>query len=113
MRKKENHPVTTDQLSNPTVKAAIEALQNDDPKAWLALFEPDAKLYGDSSPRDLSKFTEDAFGHERFTSIDRVENDGLDLFGEFHSHQWGDFRTYFKFQVSAEEKIKRLDIGQA
>jgi hypothetical protein len=112
MRKKANRPVKTDQISNPTVKAAIEALQNGDPKAWRALFEPDAKLYDDGKPRDLEKFTDDAVGHERFTSIDRVVNDGLDLFGEFHSDHWGDFRTYFKFQLSAEEKIKRLEIGQ-
>jgi len=33
--------------------------------------------------------------------------------GEFHSDQWGDFRTYFKFHPSPSGKIKRLDIGQA
>ena len=112
MRKKEN-AVATGALSKPTVKAAIEALQNGDQKAWSAVFEPDAKLYDDGSPRDLKKFTHDALGHERFTSIDRVENDGLHLFGKFHSDQWGDFRTYFKFQLSASGKIQRLDIGQA
>ena len=95
------------------MRGAIEALQNNDSKAWFAWFEPDAKLYDDGSPRDLKNFTDDAFGHERFTSIDRVDNDGLDLFGEFHSDQWGDFRTYFKFQLSPRKKIKRLDIGPA
>ena len=113
MQKRGTPPVTTDQLSNPTVKAAINALQNGDQKAWTALFEPDAVLFDDGSPRDLRKFTHDALGHEHFTSIDQVENDGLHLFGEFHSDQWGNFRTYFKFQLSASGKIKRLDIGQA
>jgi hypothetical protein len=103
----------TDTLTNPTVKAAIEALQNGDRKAWSALFEPDARLYDDGAPRRLDKFTRDALGHERFTSIDRVENNGLDLVGAFHSEQWGDFRTYFRFQLSPSGKIKRLDIGQA
>jgi hypothetical protein len=103
----------TDMLTNPTVKAAIEALQKGDRSAWSALFEPDAKLYDDGSPRSLEKFTEDALGHERFTSIESVDNNGLDLVGGFHSEQWGDFRTYFRFQLSASGKIKRLDIGQA
>ncbi len=103
----------TNELTNPTVRAAITALQNGDRNAWSALFEPDAKLFDDGSPRDLKKFTRDALGHERFTSIERVENSGLDLVGAFHSDQWGDFRTYFKFQLSASGKIKRLDIGQA
>jgi len=52
-------------------------------------------------------------GHERFTTIDRVENGGLDLIGAFHSDKWGNFRAYFRFQLSSTGKIKRLDIGQA
>ena len=103
----------TNALTNPTVKAAVEALQKGDRNAWSALFEPDARLYDDGAPRSLDKFTRDALGHERFTSIERVENNGLDLVGGFHSDQWGDFRTYFKFQLSLSGKIKRLDIGQA
>jgi hypothetical protein len=105
--------VITDALHNPTVKAAIEALQKGDRKVWSALFEPDAKLYDDGAARSLEKFTRDALGHERFTSIDRVENNGLDLVGAFHSDRWGAFRTYFKFQLSSSGKIRRLDIGQA
>ena len=77
------------------------------------LFEPDAELYDDGSPRSLKEFTRDALGHERFTSIDRVENNGLDLTGAFHSDRWGDFQTYFRFQLSPAGKINRLDIGQA
>jgi hypothetical protein len=105
--------LNTNAPTNPTVKAAIEALQSGDQKAWTALFEPGAKLYDDGAPRSLERFTRDALGHERFTSIDLVENNGLDLIGAFHSDQWGDFRTYFRFQLSPSGKIRRLDIGQA
>jgi hypothetical protein len=105
--------LNTNALTNPTVKAAIEALQSGDRKAWTALFEPGAKLYDDGTPRRLEKFTRDALGHERFTSIDLVENNGLDLIGAFHADQWGDFRTYFRFRLSPSGKIRRLDIGQA
>jgi hypothetical protein len=90
----------TDALTNPIVSAAIEALQNANRKTWSALFEPDAELYDDGSPRSLKEFTRDALGHERFTSIDRVENNGLDPTGAFHSDRWGDFQTYFRFQLS-------------
>jgi hypothetical protein len=103
----------TDALTNPTARAAIEALQNGDRKTWSAFFEPFAELYDDGSPRSLKEFTRDALGHERFTSIDRVENNGLDLTGAFHPDQWGDFQTYFRFQLSHAGKIKRLHIGQA
>jgi hypothetical protein len=102
-----------DRLVNPTIRAAIEALQKGDKEAWAALFEPDATLYDDGSPRSLREFTEEALGHERFRSIDLIENQGLYLTGGFHSDQWGDFRTYFSFQLSSTGKIERLDIGQA
>jgi hypothetical protein len=104
--------MNTEMLENPTVRAAIDALQKGDRKGWAALFETDAKLYDDGSPRSLSKFTEEAVGHECFTSIDQIGNQGLDLTGHFHSEQWGDFRTYFRFHLSAAGKITRLDIGQ-
>jgi hypothetical protein len=87
----------TNALTNRIVKAAIEALETGD----------------DGSPRSLRGSTRDALGHEHFTSIDRVENNGLDLTGAFHSDEWGDFRTYFRFQFSSAGKIKQLDIGQA
>jgi len=105
--------MNTDALTNPVVRAAIGALQKGDRRAWSTLFESDAKFYDDGSPRNLETFTRDALGHERFTSIERVENNGLDLVGAFHSDRWGDFRTYFKFQLSPAGKIARLDIGQA
>jgi hypothetical protein len=103
----------TDTLTNPTVKAAIEALQSGDRRGWAALFETDAALFDDGSPRSLEKFNEEALGHERFVSIEHVENQGLDLMGQFHSDQWGDFRAYFRFQLSPAGRIKRLDIGAA
>ena len=99
-------------LENPTVKAAIEAFQKGDRKAWSALFEHDAELFDDGSPRSLERFTREALGHERFTSFDRVSPDGLEVVGKFHSEQWGDFKTYFRFQVGPDGKIDRLDIGQ-
>jgi hypothetical protein len=102
-----------DVLTNPTVRAAIEALQRGDRKAWSEVFETDAELYDDGSPRSLAKFIKDALGHARFTAIEPVENNGLDLVGGFHSDQWGDFRAYFRFRLSPSGKIKRLDIGQA
>jgi hypothetical protein len=62
---------------------------------------------------DLKRFFEKALGHERFTSIDRVENGSMNIYGKFHSDQWGDFKTYFKFRLNAQGKIDRLEIGQA
>jgi len=99
-------------LRNPTVRAAIEAFQKGDRKAWLALFDDDAELFDDGSARSLAKFTGEALGHERFTSFDSVSADGLQVVGKLHSEQWGDFRTYFQFHLAPDGRIHRLDIGQ-
>ncbi|QIH37118.1 hypothetical protein G6053_17660 [Sphingobacterium sp. DR205] len=100
-------------LTNNTVKEAFEAWQKGDSQSFLSYFTTDAKLFDDGSPRDFQKFVKDACGHERFTSIDTVENEGKDIYGNFHTESWGDFKTYFKFHFDADEKISRLDIGQA
>ena len=100
-------------LTNETVKKAFDAWQNGDSKTFLSYFITDAKLYDDGNPRDFQKFVKEACGHERFTSIDKVENNGLDITGNFHTESWGDFKTYFKFHINTEGKITKLDIGQA
>lgn len=105
--------IQTDTLQQPTVRAAIEALQRADRSAWASLFEDGARLFDDGLPGDLARFTQEALGHERFESIDEVSADGLELRGMFHSDQWGDFRTYFRFTLAADGRIARLDIGQA
>jgi hypothetical protein len=100
-------------LTNPVVKAAITALENGDLEQWNDLFTGSAELYDDGNKTDLAKFSKQAIGHERFTAIDKIENNGLALYGRFHSDKWGNFKPCFKFHISAEGRIYRLDIGQA
>ena len=102
----------TSKLTNPTVKAALDAWQKGDSKTFLSFFVPDAKLYDDGNPRDFNGFVKSACGHERFVSIDKVEDNGATIYGKFHTESWGDFRTYFKFHQNADGKFDRLEIGQ-
>lgn len=110
---RKNAKMDTEKLNHPIVKLAILALQDADQKTWFSLFTTDAALFDDGHKMDFKPFFEQAFGHERFTSIDKVENKGLDVYGKFHSDKWGNFKTYFKFTLNAAGKINRLDIGQA
>ena len=66
--------MNTDALTNPTVKAAIEAFQSGDRKAWSALFEPDAELYDDGSPRSLKEFTRDVLGQATSGSLQSISS---------------------------------------
>lgn len=105
--------MNTGKLVHPAVKKAIEALQAGDKTAWFAQFTTDAVLYDDGRKMDFRSFFDKALGHERFTAIDKVEQDGLAVYGSFHSDQWGDFKTYFIFRPGENGLFSRLDIGQA
>jgi len=105
--------VNTAGITNPIVRSAIDALQKGDMQTWHALFTPDAELFDDGKPRNLTQFSTEAMGHERFLSIDHVSDNSLLIEGEFHSDTWGEFRTYFRFVLNHSGKITRLDIGQA
>jgi hypothetical protein len=94
-------------------RKAIDALQAGNKNAWFELFTTDAQLFDDGNKMDFKGFSESALGHERFIAIDKVENEGLSLYGKFHSDKWGDFKTYFKFHLDSSNKIERLEIGQA
>jgi len=100
-------------ITSDKVKSAVKAWQDGNAALWLSFFTGDAKLLDDGHIRDFKKFSAEAIGHERFTSIDKVENDGLSVYGEFHSDTWGDFKTYFKFQLNNDGKFHQLEIGQA
>jgi hypothetical protein len=103
----------TNKLKNAIVHAALDAWQKGDSELWLSYFTLNAKLFDDGHPRDFIKFSTEAIGHERFTSIDKVEDNGTSIFGKFHSDTWGDFKTYFKFHINSDGKIDKLEIGQA
>jgi hypothetical protein len=71
----------TNLLIIPTVKAAVEALQNADIAARNRFFMLEAELYDDGSPRDLKGFTQEVFGREYFVCVDRIANNGLYIEG--------------------------------
>jgi hypothetical protein len=104
-------PMDAHWISNPTVRAAIYALQLSDRVGWADLFERDAKLYDDGENRTLERFSREALGHGRFTSIDSISPNGLEVRGRFHSERSGHFSAYFRFHLSTTGKIRRLDVG--
>jgi hypothetical protein len=110
---KESEIMETKIIKNKIVKSAIEAWQKGDTKLWFSFFTNDIQLFDDGHIRDFNKFSIEAIKHERFTSIDKVEDNGLSIYGKFHSDTWGDFKTYFKFHLNKDGKIYQLEIGQA
>ncbi|WP_143306223.1 hypothetical protein [Chitinophaga vietnamensis] len=100
-------------LTNAAVKAAIAALQAGDSHAWYACFTPDATLTDDGRQINFHVFFDQALGHEKFISIDKVEEHGLAVYGRYHSDQWGEFKTFFRFRTNGASLFSGLEIGQA
>lgn len=100
-------------ISNPTVKAALEAWQNGDSKTFVSFFVSNPVLTDDDNPRDFNEFISSACGKEKFLEIDSVKDDGKNVYGKFDAGPWGIFSVYFKFHPNAQGKFERLDIGQA
>ncbi|MEM0942158.1 MAG: nuclear transport factor 2 family protein [Bacteroidota bacterium] len=104
--------MNTENLTNSTVKEAIEALQAGGKETRLSFFSDDAVFTDDGNERDLKAFFDNAFNHEeKFLTLDKVENDGKNLTGDFYAGRWATFKVYFNFHLK-EDKIERLDIGQ-
>ncbi|WP_228460471.1 hypothetical protein [Chryseobacterium gallinarum] len=99
-------------ITDVTVKQAIEALQTGD-KSWYGFFTENPVMTDDGNTVDFKSFFSNALGKEMFLTIDRVENNGKDIYGNFKAGQWGTFPVFFKFHKNAEGKFDRLDIGQA
>lgn len=101
-------------ISNENVRKAVEALQANDENAWYSFFAEDVTFTDDGRILDFRSFFDNAFDKkEKFLDIDKVENEGKDIYGNFYAGQWGTFRVYFKFHQNTEGKFNRLDIGQA
>lgn len=98
-------------ITNPTVRQAMEALQNGD-KSWYSNFTENPVMTDDGNTVDFKNFFSKALENEKFLTIDKVENDGKDIYGNFKAGNWGTFRVFFKFYQNTDGKFDRLDIGQ-
>lgn len=100
-------------ITNAIVNEAISALQANDVNRWYSYFIHDAVFTDDGRVLGFKSFFDNSFEKkEKFLSIDKVENEGKDIYGNFYAGQWGTFHVFFKFHINSEGKITRLDIGQ-
>lgn len=101
-------------ISNESVRNAVEALQENDKATWYSYFTEDAIFTDDGRKMDFKSFFDNAFDKkEKFLSLDKIENGGKDLYGDFYAGQWGTFKVFFKFHQNSDGKFSRIDIGQA
>jgi len=67
----------TSKITNPSVRAAFDALQAGDKAAWFAQFTADAELIDDGRPLDFKAFFEKAIGSEDSSALMRSPKTAL------------------------------------
>ncbi|KJK57955.1 hypothetical protein [Saccharothrix sp. ST-888] len=100
-------------LSDPTVRAAVVAINANDRKGFLALLADDATMSDDGSDRDLLPWVDrEIFSSRGHMEIQTESDGGRALIANFTNETWGEMRTAWKFTVS-DGRISRFETGQA
>ncbi|MFF5492747.1 nuclear transport factor 2 family protein [Streptomyces aquilus] len=106
--------IQTSKLSDPAVRAFVDAVNAHDREGFMALLAPGATMSDDGSDRDLT----DWIDREIFTShghmeVDNESRGGRDLIARYSNDTWGEMRTKWHFEVEDDGRISRFETGQA
>ncbi|MEV6975690.1 nuclear transport factor 2 family protein [Kitasatospora sp. NPDC093806] len=100
-------------LSDPTVRAAVTAINAGDRQAFLSLLTPDATMSDDGSDRDLLQWIDkEIFTANGHMEVQKESDGGLALVADFRNDTWGEMRTAWRFTVHGG-RISRFETGQA
>ena len=102
-----------DDVTEPTVRALISAINDGDRTAFFGALAPGATMSDDGTDRDLASWAD----REIFTSHGHLEvvsasDGGRSLVAAYRNDTWGEMRTRWAFTVSGG-KISRFETGQA
>lgn len=105
--------ISIEQLSDPTVRTVVSAINAGDRDAFLEAFTLDATMSDDGSDRDLRQWID----REIFTSgghmdVESQSGDGRSLVARYRNDTWGEMLTTWSFTVTGG-KVSRLETGQA
>lgn len=101
-------------LSDPTVRAFVNAVNAHDRDAFMALLAPDATMADDGSDRNLAEWTDrEIFSSHGHMEVQRESAGGRALVANYRNDTWGEMRTAWRFTVSEDGRISRFETGQA
>ncbi|MEI5100221.1 nuclear transport factor 2 family protein [Streptomyces sp. PmtG] len=105
--------IPVDQLSDPTVRSFVAALNAGDQAAVTALLTPDATMSDDGSDRNLHEWLDrEAFSSRGHMDVESEADGGRALVARYRNDTWGEMRTKWQFTVDGG-KVSRFETGQA
>ena len=101
------------EVSDPAVRALIDAINAGDRDAFFAALTPDATMSDDGSERDLTAWVDkEIFSANGRMEVESATDDGRALIANYSNDTWGAMRTRWSFTVSGG-KVSRFETGQA
>ncbi|MFC4507661.1 MULTISPECIES: nuclear transport factor 2 family protein [Streptomyces] len=106
--------IQTGKLTDPAVRAFVNAVNGGDEQALQTILTDDATMADDGSDRDLAQWID----REIFSSRGRMDvvnesNGGHDLVVNYRNDTYGEMRTRWHFDVTDDGHISRFETGQA
>jgi hypothetical protein len=105
--------IPADQLSEPAVRALVDAINANDVDAFRAALTPDATMSDDGSDRDVRQWADrEIFSSNGHMDVESEADDGRSLVARYRNDTWGEMRTAWRFDVR-DGKVSRFETGQA
>ncbi|WP_369777927.1 nuclear transport factor 2 family protein [Streptomyces sp. R33] len=106
--------IAPNQLTDPTVRAFVAAVNAGDRNAFRAVLTEGATMSDDGSDRDLTQWAEkEIWSSNGHMDIETESDDGRALVANYRNDTWGDMRTAWRFTVTGDGRISRFETGQA
>jgi len=106
--------IQTSKLSDPTVRAFVEAVNAHDRESFMSVLAPGATMADDGTDRDLTDWVDrEIFSSNGHLDVDNESNQGRDLVASYRNDTYGEMRTRWHFEVEDDGRISRFETGQA
>ena len=103
----------TADVTEPAVRALIDAINAGDRDGFFAVLTPDATMSDDGRERDLHQWVDrELFSSQGRMSVESATDGGRSLIAENTNDTYGTMRTFWRFTVH-DGKISRFETGQA
>jgi hypothetical protein len=101
-------------LSDPAVRAFVNAVNSHDREGFLALLAPGATMSDDGSDRDLAEWIDrEIFSSHGHMDVENESRGGRCVTARYSNDTWGEMRTKWSFTVEDDGRISRFETGQA
>ncbi|MFF0478629.1 nuclear transport factor 2 family protein [Streptomyces sp. NPDC004284] len=101
------------QLSDPTVRDFVTALNANDRSALFGLLAPGVTMSDDGSDREVGDWLDrEVFSSNGHMDVESETGGGRELVATYRNDTWGAMRTAWRFTVEGG-KVARFETGQA